>query len=106
MTTGKDDLRDGFGHLVSEQIAASGSISVMYGVAPYDETPIEPYVPYVPPAVNPPFFPPNTTTTVSFGGQPDRFVLTVIGPKGTEFAVAMTAEQWAKVRAAVLEALR
>jgi len=99
MTTGKSIL-DGFG--VHEDLSG---IATHYGAHPVPRTGggdrFDPYVP-IPPAA--PDFQPKFV--INQKPAKEVFMLTVTGKDGQVLALAMTEEEWGKIRAAILEALR
>lgn len=102
MTESKGPMLDGFGHDVTED---SGGTAVLYGAGPFPGTaPWAPEPPFFePPKTAPPIPPVIPPLVIS---RPQGYTLTVTGPDGTVMTLALSAEEWAKVRAAILEAMR
>ena len=89
---------DGFG--VHEELTGG---AVLYGCAPaWEEPPNYPISPYHPPTLTPPVFIPPLVPWQ----RGDGLVLTVTGPEGVVLTVALTNEQWEKLRPAILEAAK
>ncbi len=103
MTTQDDDLKDGFGHSVAAQTTAGASMVQMYGAAPAWPEDTFPIGPFVPPTItpSPPFVIPPLVVQ-----RPDGFTLVVTGVTGDVMRIDLSVEEWAKVRAAILGALR
>lgn len=94
MTTGNDIL-DGFGASVNDQIKEGYAMAVLYGASPAGM--VSGGGGWSPPKQQPPD-PPSP--------NPKPFTVTVRGPDGFELKLSLTTEQWEALRPAILGAVK